>query len=229
MPKRDKYVPKHRDVAESSPLRAAPGKAVRTTVLLSTVAVVATGATVSGGLLTAPTSLSAASSTTETSTTPRSAPAPAPRTQRLTERQVADRAAEGTSRSADRRRAADPVKAAALSESDGPALARTEKITPSDPRDIARALLPEFGFSAEQFSCLDALYVGESGWRVDADNPSSSAYGIPQALPGEKMASAGADWATNPETQIRWGLGYIRDSYGSPCSANSFKQGNGWY
>ena len=51
---------------------------------------------------------------------------------------------------------------------------------------------------------------------MDADNPTSSAYGIPQALPGEKMASAGADWATNPETQIRWGLGYIRDSYGSP-------------
>lgn len=60
-------------------------------------------------------------------------------------------------------------------------------------------------------------------------NPTSSAYGIPQALPGEKMASAGADWATNPATQIEWGLGYIRDSYGSPCAANSFKLGNGWY
>ncbi len=69
----------------------------------------------------------------------------------------------------------------------------------------------------------------ESGWRVDADNPSSSAYGIPQALPGSKMASAGADWATNPVTQIRWGLGYIADRYGSPCSAWSFKNGNGWY
>jgi len=64
---------------------------------------------------------------------------------------------------------------------------------------------------------------------VNADNPTSSAYGIPQALPGAKMASAGADWATNPETQIRWGLGYIRDSYGSPCGANDFKLGHGWY
>ena len=59
----------------------------------------------------------------------------------------------------------------------------------------------------------------ESGWNVYADNPSSSAYGIPQALPGSKMASAGADWATNPVTQIRWGLGYIQDRYGSPCGA----------
>ena len=58
--------------------------------------------------------------------------------------------------------------------------------------------------------------MSESGWRVNADNPSSSAYGIPQALPGSKMATAGADWATNPVTQIRWGLGYIQDRYGSP-------------
>ena len=71
--------------------------------------------------------------------------------------------------------------------------------------------------------------MSESGWRVDADNPNSSAYGIPQALPGSKMASEGADWATNPVTQIRWGLVYIRDRYGSPCSALSFKQGRGWY
>ena len=112
---------------------------------------------------------------------------------------------------------------------DGPAVSRTEDISDEDPREIAQALLAEFGFSSDQFSCLDSLYMSESGWRVDADNPSSSAYGIPQALPGEKMATAGADWATNPVTQIRWGLGYIQDRYGSPCGAWSFKQGNGWY
>ena len=99
----------------------------------------------------------------------------------------------------------------------------------ADPRSAARVLLAEFGFAASEFECLDALYTSESNWRWNADNPSSSAYGIPQALPGEKMASAGADWATNPVTQIRWGLGYIRDSYGSPCSAWGFKSGNGWY
>ena len=108
-------------------------------------------------------------------------------------------------------------------------MSRTEDVSDRDPRDIARALLPDFGFGQDQFSCLDSLYNSESGWRVDADNPSSSAYGIPQALPGSKMSSAGADWATNPVTQIRWGLGYIQDRYGSPCSAWSFKQGNNWY
>ena len=80
-------------------------------------------------------------------------------------------------------------------------------------------MLPDFGFGSDQFSCLDSLYTGESGWNVHADNPSSSAYGIPQALPGSKMASAGPDWENDAATQIRWGLGYIKGRYGSPCSA----------
>jgi hypothetical protein len=225
VPKRATYVPKHRHVAEPSPLRAAPRKAVRNTVLFSSVAVAATGVAVSGGLLNAPEMSTAASATT-----PKAPPATdAPTVPPLSSKEIAERSTDVVSRTADRRLAADPVKAASLRESAGPAVARTEKLTPADPRDIARALLPQFGFSADQFSCLDQLYNGESGWRVDADNPSSSAYGIPQALPGSKMASAGADWATNPETQIRWGLGYIRDSYGSPCGANDFKLGHGWY
>lgn len=102
-------------------------------------------------------------------------------------------------------------------------------VTYGDPRDIARSMLGAYGWSSTEFSCLDQLWTGESGWQTTADNPTSSAYGIPQALPGDKMSSAGADWATNAATQIEWGLGYIRDSYGSPCSANSFKLGNGWY
>ncbi|PJJ56793.1 hypothetical protein CLV56_1006 [Mumia flava] len=98
-----------------------------------------------------------------------------------------------------------------------------------DPREIARSMMGDFGFSSSQFGCLDSLWVSESNWRWNADNPTSSAYGIPQALPGEKMASAGSDWATNPATQIKWGLGYIQSVYGDPCSAWSFKQGNNWY
>ena len=77
----------------------------------------------------------------------------------------------------------------------------------------------QFGFGADQFGCLDSLWTRESNWNLGADNPSSRRYGIPQALPGSKMASAGADWATNPATQITWGLGYIQDRYGSPCGA----------
>ena len=111
----------------------------------------------------------------------------------------------------------------------GGQVAMTEDLTRRDPRPVARALLPAFGFGSGQFSCLDSLYVGESGWDVHADNPSSSAYGIPQALPGSKMASAGADWADNPETQIRWGLGYIKARYGTPCGAWGCKQGHNWY
>ena len=78
-------------------------------------------------------------------------------------------------------------------------------------------------------SCLVPLWTGESGWRVNAENTSSGAYGIPQSLPGSKMATSGADWQTNPVTQIKWGLGYIQERYGSPCGAWDFKQGHGWY
>jgi len=99
----------------------------------------------------------------------------------------------------------------------------------SDPRDIAQAMLVQYGWSQAEFYCLDELWIGESDWQWWADNPTSSAYGIPQALPAEKMASAGPDWETNPATQIEWGLGYIRDVYGTPCAANAFKNANNWY
>jgi hypothetical protein len=213
-----KHIPKHRHAPTRSFARQAPTKALRSTLIFSSVAVAATGVAVSGGVLSAPGSIStAASGLSATAVKP------------LTADQVAERSSEVVSRSQDRREASDPAKEAALTQTEGPAITRTEDISQEDPRTIARALLAEFGFSQDQFSCLDSLYAGESGWRVDADNPSSSAYGIPQALPGSKMASAGADWATNPVTQIRWGLGYIRDRYGSPCGAMSFKSGHGWY
>jgi hypothetical protein len=98
-----------------------------------------------------------------------------------------------------------------------------------DPRGLARTLVADRGWSSEQFDCLDSLWTKESDWRWDADNPTSSAYGIPQALPGSKMSTAGSDWETNPATQIRWGLGYIDDVYGTPCSAWSHSQSNNWY
>jgi hypothetical protein len=129
----------------------------------------------------------------------------------------------------DRRTSVDPGKKRALDQTSGGQVTQTEDLSTQDPRSIARAMLSDFGFSSDQFSCLDALYVSESGWDVHADNPTSSAYGIPQALPGSKMASAGPDWADNPATQIRWGLGYIRSSYGTPCGAWAFKQSHQWY
>lgn len=73
--------------------------------------------------------------------------------------------------------------------------------------------------TGQQWSDWVALWNGESGWSEKAVNPSSQAWGIPQALPGDKMASAGADWRTNPATQIKWGIGYIADTYGSPSAA----------
>jgi hypothetical protein len=97
------------------------------------------------------------------------------------------------------------------------------------PQQIAQGLLGSYGWPASQFSCLQPLWNAESGWNASASNPSSGAYGIPQALPGSKMASAGPDWQTSAATQIRWGLGYIRSVYGSPCAAWSHEQADGWY
>lgn len=85
------------------------------------------------------------------------------------------------------------------------------------------------GWGEDQYSCLVSLWQKESGWRVNAQNGSSGAYGIPQAFPGSKMASAGADWATNAGTQIEWGLGYVTDRYGTPCGAWAKSQASGWY
>lgn len=97
-----------------------------------------------------------------------------------------------------------------------------------DPRSYAQALLAERG-QAGQFGCLNLLWNRESGWSLTATNRSSGAYGIPQSLPGSKMASAGADWRTNAATQIQWGLSYIAASYGSPCGAWAHSQAYGWY
>jgi hypothetical protein len=238
-------VPKHRaahraERGDSTPRRTTGGsrrathvaprartgrKVVRSATVASALASVATAAAVGGGMLSAGTPMMDAAGDLAAAA---AGPSIATSATRLGADDLAARARVPVSRS-DRRDPVDADKARALAQPGGQAVTGTESLSDDDPRTIARALLAEFGFSADQFSCLDALWSSESGWRVTADNPNSSAYGIPQALPGSKMSSEGADWATNPVTQIRWGLGYIRDRYGSPCSAWSFKSGRGWY
>jgi hypothetical protein len=90
-------------------------------------------------------------------------------------------------------------------------------------------MLGGYGWGDDQFGCLVALWDRESGWNSQAYNSSSGAYGIPQALPGSKMATAGADWQTNAATQISWGLGYIAGRYGTPCGAWNHSESVGWY
>jgi hypothetical protein len=97
------------------------------------------------------------------------------------------------------------------------------------PRQIARRLLHHFRWSRRQFRYLDPLWDRESSWNVYASNPYSGAYGIPQAVPGAKMASAGGHWRTSARTQIRWGLRYIKDQYGSPRAAWDHELATGWY
>ena len=111
----------------------------------------------------------------------------------------------------------------------GRAPAAKKPAAPRSPRQIATAMLASFRWSSRQFSCLNPLWAHESGWNVTAYNPGSGAYGIPQALPGSRMASAGPNWQTNAATQIRWGLRYIKGSYGSPCAAWGHELATGWY
>jgi hypothetical protein len=108
----------------------------------------------------------------------------------------------------------------------------TVSAPPPDPgtaQAIAYNMLSSFGWKpSTYYGCLNDIWSRESGWRYNAEN-ASGAYGIPQALPGSKMASAGPDWQTDPTTQIKWGLGYIQGRYKDPCSAWAFWEANGWY
>jgi len=102
-------------------------------------------------------------------------------------------------------------------------------VSPGSAQEIGKQLAADRGWGDDEFACLLQLWDRESGWRVDAANTSSGAYGIPQALPGSKMASVAADWRTNPATQITWGLNYIAGRYSTPCGAWSSFQSKGWY
>lgn len=100
--------------------------------------------------------------------------------------------------------------------------------TPGSAQAIGAELVAARGWGTDQYNCLVSLWNKESGWNVYAANP-SGAYGIPQALPGSKMASVGADWQTNPATQITWGLNYIQGRYATPCGAWAHSVANNWY
>jgi hypothetical protein len=97
------------------------------------------------------------------------------------------------------------------------------------PKYYAYNYIKTFGWGLDQYSCLFNLWTRESQWRTLARNPSSGAYGIPQSLPGSKMATEGADWMTNPETQIRWGVKYIAARYKTPCGAWAHSEIHNWY
>lgn len=213
MPRRDEYVPKHRGAAAEPALK----KGIRKSVLFSGVAVAATGLAVSSGVFAQENAMgdNASAALSAGGTTDTTVPD-------LSERDVA------ASRS-DRRTSIDDAKARSLSEDSGGQETKTEDLSSADPRDIARAMLSDYGFSSSEFSCLDALYMSESGWDPHADNPTSSAYGIPQALTGGTHDDLPADYMTNPASQIEWGLKYIQSSYGTPCAAWEFKQSHQWY
>jgi hypothetical protein len=109
----------------------------------------------------------------------------------------------------------------------------TTLAVPADPtaaEQTGKNMLASFGFNTTtQWPCLYQLWQRESGWNVYAENPYSGAYGIPQSLPGDKMATSGSDWRTNPATQINWGLGYIKSTYGTPCAAWQNELNAGYY
>jgi len=152
----------------------------------------------------------------------------------LVARQAAARQAAARQRAAARAAAAAAAQQQAQQQqaqqqAPQPAPSQAAPVPSGSAQQIAMSMLGSYGWSSGQFSCLDSLWNQESGWNVFASNPTSGAYGIPQALPGSKMASAGADWQSDAATQIRWGLGYIQSTYGSPCGAWAHEQADGWY
>lgn len=126
-------------------------------------------------------------------------------------------------------RAAAARAAAAAAQARADAARQAAANTPAAAKATAQSLMAsQYGWGSDQFACLANLWNKESGWNYQAYNP-SGATGIPQALPGSKMASVASDWSTNATTQIIWGLGYIKGSYGTPCAAWAHSEANNWY
>lgn len=126
---------------------------------------------------------------------------------------------------ADAKKRKEAAEAASRSETRAAvSLAPQSSYTVAEVQAIARQIIP-----SGQFQCFSNIVDHESTWNYRAQNPSSGAYGLVQSLPGNKMASVGADWQTNPATQIKWGLNYMNDRYGSPCGAWSYWQAHGNY
>ncbi|MDT9693082.1 transglycosylase SLT domain-containing protein [Streptomyces sp. P9(2023)] len=116
------------------------------------------------------------------------------------------------------------VSAAVLLGASGAVLGTTSTASAATPQELAKKIVP-----ASQYASFSKIVERESGWNPAATNSSSGAYGLVQALPASKMSSAGSDWKTNPATQIKWGLNYMNERYGSPNGAWNFWQANGWY
>ncbi|MDH6134980.1 ATPase subunit of ABC transporter with duplicated ATPase domains [Kitasatospora sp. MAA4] len=141
----------------------------------------------------------------------------------------ADKAAAAAAKAAADKAAADAAaaaraKATSSMSAPGSSAPDASSYSPGSVQAIAAGIVGD----STQFQCFSNIVTRESGWNYTAMNP-SGAYGLVQALPGSKMASVGADWKTNPATQIKWGLGYMNDRYGSPCGAWSFWQAHSWY
>jgi hypothetical protein len=163
------------------------------------------------------------------------APVADPARQKALEQAQERAAAAAVDAAARAKKAAEVAKRQAQEQAASRSEPRTSYPVPKSCKDysgnraIGCALLLEAGFGLAEMPCLEKLWSRESGWNPKATNPSSGAYGIPQALPGDKMAKYGADWRTNPVPQIKWGLNYIEDRYRDPCGAWSFFQTNNWY
>ncbi|MEU5703761.1 transglycosylase SLT domain-containing protein [Streptomyces aurantiacus] len=138
-------------------------------------------------------------------------------------KQKAAEKAEQAAKDAKKREDAEKVASRSATR-DASSFAKQSSYTAAEVQEMARQLVP-----ADQFACFSRIVDHESSWNYQADNPTSDAYGLMQALPGSKMSSAGADWATNPATQIKWGLSYMDGRYGSPCGAWDFWQANNYY
>ncbi|WP_449657294.1 aggregation-promoting factor C-terminal-like domain-containing protein [Streptomyces johnsoniae] len=138
-------------------------------------------------------------------------------------RAEAEREAQEQAEREEAERAAEEARSAAAA-SESATFPVQSSYTKSEVQAMARQIV-----AADQFQCFSNIVDHESGWDHTATNPSSGAYGLMQALPGSKMSSQGSDWQTNPATQIRWGVNYMEDRYGSPCGAWEFWQANNWY
>ncbi|MBS0025536.1 phospholipase [Microbacterium paraoxydans] len=148
-----------------------------------------------------------------------------------TEKVVAETAAlQQAYTAAQEQKAAEEAARVAAEQAAAAAAALAAANTVDGAKATAQQMMADrYGWGGDQFSCLNSLWTKESGWNYQAYNSNGGATGIPQALPGSKMASAGADWQTNAATQIAWGLKYIADAYGTPCSAWGHSQAMNWY
>ena len=163
--------------------------------------------------------------------------APAPEAEAGSPDAAAQAAEEAAAAQAAAESAAAQEAAAAAAAAEEAAAAEAARIAaasipvddPAGAKAYASSVLGGHGWGAGQMTCLDTLWGKESEWLTSATNASSGAYGIPQALPGTKLATAGGDWQTNYRTQINWGLTYIESRYGDPCSALNFHYANNWY